>query len=157
MVARVWGIISFVPKPREIGPRVRVEQASRRAEPAPGRWLVAWQIRNLGKRPLQILTARLPHGRFRSKERALTPAPTLLPGQSTRLEAWVACSEAPGTVLENALLIVRVLWQDEPWQVFARFRVVFDEQSGPRTTTVLVTTQPVGFSTAGKKRRSSHA
>lgn len=143
-----------MPKPREIGPRVQVEQASRRAEPAPGRWLIAWQIQNLGKRPLQILTARLPHGRFRSKERKLTPAPKLSPGESARLEASVACSEAPGTVVENAFLILRVLWQDRPWQVFTRFRVVFDEHGEPETTTELITTQPVGFSTVAKKRKA---
>ena len=154
MVARACGIISFVPRPRDIGLRVRVEQASRQAEPETGRWLVAWQIRNLGKQPLQIMTARLPHGRFRSKERELPAALTLLPGQSTRLEVSVACHESPGTVVENAFLILRVLWQDEPWQVFARFRVVFDEHGGPETTTELITTQPVGFSTGRKKRKA---
>ncbi len=66
----------------------------------------------------------------------------------------MACGEAPGTVVENAFLILRVVWRDEPWQVFARFRVVFDDHGGPRTTTELITTQPVGFSTVAKKRAS---
>jgi hypothetical protein len=48
--------------------------------------------------------------------------------------------------VENAFLIVRVLWQEEPWRVFARLRVVFDEQGGPQTTTEVVTVQRVGFS-----------
>ena len=146
--------MSFVPRPRDLGPRVGIEQASRRVDPAPGRWLVTWRIQNLGKRPLHIMTARLPHGRFRSMERALTPAPQLLPGESTRLAASVICREPPGTVVENAFLILRVLWRDEPWQIFARFEVSFDEHGGPETTTKLITTQPVGFSTGSKKRRS---
>jgi hypothetical protein len=48
--------------------------------------------------------------------------------------------------VENAFVISRVLWQEEPWRIFARLRVVFDEQSRPQTTTELVTVQRVGFS-----------
>ena len=143
-----------MPTSRDLGLRVSVVQVTRRAETETGRWRVAWQVQNLGEEPLQIITARLPHGRFRSKERALTPAPKLSPGDSTRLEASVACHEPPGTVVENAFLILRVLRGDEPWQVFARFRVGFDEQGGPETTAELITTQPVGFATAGTKRTS---
>jgi hypothetical protein len=130
----------------DIGPQVRVEQASQQAEPAPGRWRVAWHIQNLGQQPLQLLAARLPHSRFRSEERALTPRPELLPGERAQLEFPIACSELPGTMVENAFLILRVLWLDEPWRIFARLRVVFDEQGEPRTTTELVTVQRVGFS-----------
>jgi hypothetical protein len=132
--------------PSDIGPRVHVEQASRHAEPASGRWRVAWHIQNLGQQPLQLLAARLPHSRFRSEERALTPTLELSPGERAQLEFPIACSELSGTVVENAFLILRVLWLDEPWRVFARLRVVFDEQSGPQTTTEIVTVQRVGFS-----------
>jgi hypothetical protein len=130
---------------------VSVGQVSRHAEPDTGQWRVAWQVQNVGHDPIQVMTTRLPHGRFRSKERALTPAPTLLPGDHTRIEASVACHEAPGIVVENAFLILRVLRGEEPWQVFARFRVDIDEQGAPATTTEIITTQPVGFSTAWMK------
>ncbi len=133
---------------------MRIEQVSRAPGPTADRWLIAWDIRNLGRQPLSLLTARLPHSRFRSAERKLTPTPRLEPGESTRLEVSVACRESPGTVVENAFLIFRVLWKKEPWRVFARFRVVFDERGGPQATTELVTTQPVGFSTVGKEPRS---
>lgn len=133
---------------RDMGPHVRVEQASRTAGPADDRWLVSWDIQNLGRQPLSLLTARLPHSRFRTEERKLTPTPKLEPGESTRLEVSVACREPPGTVVENAFLILRVLWMEEPWRVFTRFRVVFDEHGGPQAATELVTTQPVGFSDA---------
>ena len=130
----------------DAGPQVRVEQASRHTEPASGWWLVAWHIQNLGQQSLQLLAARLPHSRFRSEERALVPIPKLLPGESAQLEFSVACSGRPGTVVENAFLILRVFWLEEPWRIFARLRVVFDEQGGPQTTTEVVTVQRVGFS-----------
>lgn len=129
-----------------LGPQVLVEQASRGAGPTPDRWLVAWHIWNLGQQPLQLLAGRLPHSRFRSEERELDPRPKLLPGESARLEFAVACSELPETVVENAFLILRVLWLEKPWRILARLRVVFDEQGGPQTTTEVVTVQPVGFS-----------
>jgi hypothetical protein len=132
--------------PSNIGPQVDVEQIGQHAELASGRWRVAWQIQNLGQQPLQLLAARLPHGRFRSEERELTPTPELLPGERAQLEFPVACSELPGTVVENAFLILRVLWLEEPWRIFARLRVVFDAQGEPRTTTEVVTVQRVGFS-----------
>ena len=130
----------------DIGPWVHVEQAARRAGPASDRWLVAWHVQNLGQQPLRLLAARLPHSRFRCEERELAPMPQLLSGERTRLECVVACSGLPSTVVENAFLILRVLWLEEPWRVFARLRVVFDEQGGPQTTTEVVTVQRVGFS-----------
>ena len=129
-----------------LGPQVHVAQAARHLEPASSRWRIAWHIQNLGPQPLQLLAARLPHSRFRSEEHVLVPPPQLSPGERARLEFPVACGEVPGTVVENAFLIVRVLWGEESWRVFARLRVVFDEQSEPQTTTVLVTVQRVGFS-----------
>ena len=135
---------------RDIGPQALVEQASRRTGSDPGRWLVAWRVQNLSRQPLQLLAARLPHSRFRSEERALVPIPKLLPGESAQLEFAVACSGRPGTVVENAFLILRVLWLEEPWRIFARLRVVFDEQGGPQTTTEVVTVQRVGFSALRK-------
>jgi hypothetical protein len=134
----------------DIGPQVFVEQASQRAEPISGRWLVAWHIQNLGQHPLQLLAAWLPHSRFRSEEREFAPAPQLLPGERARLEFSLACRELPGTVVENAFLILRVLWLEEPWRVLARLRVVFDEQGEPQTTTEVITVQRVGFSTVLK-------
>lgn len=129
-----------------IVPQVNIEQVAQHPELAPSRWRVAWRIQNLGEQPLQLLTVRLPHSRFRSEERELAPALELFPEEDARLECSVACSELPGTVVENAFLIVRVLWREEPWRVFVRMRVVFDDQGGPQTVTEVVTVQRVGFS-----------
>jgi hypothetical protein len=49
-------------------------------------------------------------------------------------------------VVENAFLILRVLWRDRPWRIFARLRVVVDQHGVPENRTEVVTTQPVGFS-----------
>jgi hypothetical protein len=76
----------------------------------------------------------------------VSPAPKLLPGESARLALAVACREPAGTVVENAFLILRVLWGEQPWRIFARLRVVFDQHEVPENSTEMVTTQPVGFS-----------
>jgi len=131
-------------------PQVSVAQAARRAGTTSDRWLVTWEIRNLGQHPLRLVAARLPHSRFRSEERELVPQPSLLPGEQARLEFSVACGGPPGAVVENAFLILRVGWRDAPWRIFARLRVIFDEQRGPQTTTEVVTVQRVGFSEALK-------
>jgi hypothetical protein len=130
----------------ELGPRVAVEPLSRRPGAGPDQWLVAWRIRNLGPQPLQLLAAWLPHGRFRGEERDLVALPPLLAGESARLELPVRCSEPPGTVVENAFIILRALWGDEPWRIFTRLRVVFDQSGAPEIGCELITTQPVGFS-----------
>ncbi|MGH7771478.1 MAG: hypothetical protein ACREQA_04505 [Candidatus Binatia bacterium] len=129
-----------------MAPQVLVEQAFRNRGTEPDRWIVTWRIENLGQDPLQILAARLPHSKFRSDERELSPMLKLLPKESARLDFSVACGERPGTVVENAFLILRVLWQEKPWRILIRFRVRFDEESGPQTVAELVTTQRVGFS-----------
>jgi len=127
------------------GPRLRIEQTSRRPEGASGRWVVSWRLTNLAERPLRMLAARLPHGQFRCAPRDV-PAMPLSLSDSTTLELPVACREAPGTVIENAFLILRVLHGAVPWRVLARFRVAFDAEGGPLSTTEAVTVHPVGFS-----------
>jgi hypothetical protein len=140
-----------VTKERASGPRLLVGQTSRSRGATAGQWLVAWNIENRDRKPIQILAGRLPHSQFWSEEKELSPKIKLLPNQSAELEFSVRCSEPPETVVENAFLILRVLWPEEPWRIFARLRVLFDEQGGPQTTTELVTAQPTGFS--GGKRQ----
>jgi hypothetical protein len=129
-----------------LGPSVAVETACPGAPSACGHWLCTWRIQNLGQEPLQLLAAGLPHSRFRSEEQELSPAPQLLPGGSARLPLVVVCCEPAGTVVENAFLILRVLWREQPWRIFARLRVVFDQHGVPEHSTEVVTTQRVGFS-----------
>jgi hypothetical protein len=132
-----------------LGPNVVVESAGPCAASACGRWLCTWRIQNLSQETLSLLSAGLPHSRFRSEEQELSPAPQLLPGESARLALAVACREPAGTVVENAFLILRVVWRERPWRVFARLRVVFDQHSVPENGTEVITTQLVGFSSPG--------
>lgn len=123
-----------------------VEQLSRLRAEGPGRWLVAWRIQNLGEGTLKLLSGRLPHSLFRCEERELEAVHALRPKESARLEFPVQCEEPPGTIVENAFLILSVLWREEPWRILARLRVSVDREGGPETATELITTQRVGFS-----------
>ena len=123
-----------------------VEQLSGRRAEGPGEWLVAWRVKNLGDETLQLLSGRLPHSLFRCDERELGALPALRPSESARLEFPVRCAEPPGTIVENAFLILSVLWREEPWRILARLRVSLDREGAPQTATELITTQRVGFS-----------
>ena len=127
-------------------PRIGVEQVSHRRGAKPGAWLLQWNIQNLGRESLTILAARLPHGQFRSPEQQFAPGYKVAPHETLPLEIEVACHEASGTVVENAFLILRVLWQDSPWRILARLRVSVDAHGVPKSVTELITTQRVGFS-----------
>ena len=129
-----------------LGPTVVVESVGPCTASVGGRWLCTWRIQNLAQEPLQLLAAGLPHSRFWSEEQELSPAPKLLPGESARLALAVACCEPAGTVVENAFLILRVLWREQLWRILARLRVVFDQRGVPENSTEVVTTQQVGFS-----------
>ena len=129
-----------------IGPMVRVEQAARSRGFSPGRWPIAWNIQNLSREPLQILSGRLPHSQFRSEEREFSPIIKLPPNGGARLEFPVTCDGRPGTVVENAFLILHVLWLEGHWRLFARLRVTFDELGGPQSITEVITTHRIGFS-----------
>jgi hypothetical protein len=136
------------------GPNVVVESACPCAASTGGRWLCTWRIQNRGDGPLQLLSAGLPHSRFRSEEHELSPVPELLPGESAQLTLAVTCHESAGTVVENAFLILRVLWRERPWRILARLRVIFDQHRTPENSTVVITTQPVGFSSTEAGRLS---
>ena len=137
-----------------LGPQVVVESACPCAASARDRWLCTWRIQNLSQEPLQVLSAGLPHSRFRSEEQELSPAPELIPGESAQLTLAVACREPAGTVVENAFLILRVLWREQLWRILARLRVVFDQHGAPESSTEVITTQPVGFSSSPVGERS---
>lgn len=128
-----------------MAPQARVEQVTIRRGATADRWQIEWRIENLGAAPLEILAARLPHGKFRAEEREFAPALELGPGRSGTLELEARCGEAPRSVVENAFLIMRVVWNGAPWLILARFRVSVNDDGTPITTTELVTTQPVGF------------
>jgi hypothetical protein len=69
-----------------------------------------------------------------------------MPGENVQLTLAVACGEPSGTVVENAFLILRVLWWEQLWRIFAWLRAIVDQRSTPESSTVVITTQPVGLS-----------
>jgi hypothetical protein len=137
-----------------LGPTVVVDSVVPCVTSAGERWLCTWRVQNLTQESLQLLAAGLPHSRFRSEEQELSPAPKLLPGESARLALAVACCVPTGTVVENAFLILRVLWREQLWRILARLRVVFDQYGAPESSTEVITTQPVGFSSSYVGERS---
>ncbi|MGH7767061.1 MAG: hypothetical protein ACREQP_06370 [Candidatus Binatia bacterium] len=127
-------------------PKVNVEQRATRRGAAPGAWQITWRVENLGGGPLKILAARCPHGKFRCGEKEFSPARDLEVEERGEIELQVRCGEPVGSVVENAFLILRVLWAGNPWLILARLRVSVNGEGAPTAATELITSQPVGFS-----------
>ena len=109
-------------------------------------WTIAWEVENRGTEPLKLLTARLPHGQFKSEELRFEPALELSPDGLEKFEVSVHCNEPSGFVTENAFVIFHAIWSGELWRIFARIRVEVDSSGVPEVTTESITTQKVGFS-----------
>ena len=122
-----------------------VEPAACQAGPEPGRWLITWRIQNCGTEPLRLLEAWLPHGQFWGERQAFTPIIELSSEENTLLERAVTCIEPPGSEIENAFLILRVLWHERQWRVFARLRIFFERSGAPQPTCEAVTVEPIGI------------
>jgi hypothetical protein len=124
-------------------PRVGVTVDAVEPDLEPGRWRVAWVIRNEGADTIALESAWVPHGRFRGEGR-LSIDHELEAGESRRLEFRVAAREAPSTVVENAFLILRARSQEHGWRIFTRMRVEFDSQGVPRPICELTTVATIG-------------
>ena len=114
---------------------------------APG-WTVRWRLTNLGTKPLRLLRALQPHAQFRSDELTLVRA--LKPAETTELALSIRFAEAPGAVVENSFLILRVSEGDTEWRVLARMRVTAGARGEPVASgPVVITTQRMGPATGG--------
>ncbi len=116
---------------------VRITVASVEADN--DRWLVTWDVFNDSRELLVLEDAWLPHGRFRG-DGHISPGTRVAPGQSSRLALRVTAHEPPGTVVENAFLILRVSGR---WRIFARMRIEFDANTRPRPIVEAITTQSI--------------
>jgi hypothetical protein len=121
-----------------VGPQVRVDVDACRRDAS--RCSVRWRITNLGRQWLRLEDAWIPHGRFRG-DGHVPLSVEIAPGQSTRLELTVSASEPPGTIVENAFLILRVRTTAGAWRVFARMRIEFDAHAEPVPIVETVTAQ----------------
>ena len=127
-------------------PRVALRQLSAARDVATNCWNIRWQVDNLGSDALQIVSARLPHGQFRSDEQCFIPPLELARRESQQFQSLVHSQEPAGLVTENAFVIFHCQWRSEAWRIFVRLRVTVMANGEPETATALVTTQKVGFS-----------
>ena len=128
------------------GPNLGIEALACQAAGEPGRWLVSWRIQNLDAHAVEISSAWLPHDKFTGPRRGFEP-PLRLPGNDfLDLAVPVACEEAPGSVVENAFLILQVLWRRRLWRVFVRQLVSVNSRGSLQHRCETVTVQAVGFS-----------
>jgi hypothetical protein len=130
------------------GPTIDIEQVSVSASGVINVWVVEWRIANNRAGTIVILSARLPHGQFKSHEQRFDPPLKLDQGGKIIFRALVHCNEPPGLVTENAFIIFEVLWFEEMWRLFVRIRVVVKANGEPQSAVELITTQKAGFSAA---------
>jgi hypothetical protein len=128
------------------GPEISVEQVSRSRKLDTGIWQVSWRLQNLTDREIEIFSARVPHGKYRSDGIDYHPPIDIGAGQSAEIHMRVACDEGPGSAVENAFLILLAQWSKVKWRIFVRFLVKLDNEGRPATGTASITTQKVGFS-----------
>jgi len=127
-------------------PSIGLRQRDARRAISAGLWRIAWSVENRGGDALQIISAKLPHGQFKSEPQNFVPPLNLPAGAAAEFATEVRCDEEPGLITENAFVIFETLWRREPWRVFVRVRVDIARDGSPGAVTQAVTTQQVGFS-----------
>ena len=95
---------------------------------------------------LRLNAARFPHGQFKAAGQRFEPALVLGHTERAEFEATIACAEPAGVIVENVFVIFSAVWQDKPWRIFVRLRVIVDAEGKPKGIPELITTQQVGFS-----------
>lgn len=128
------------------GPKIEVEQVEQSRSANSGGRIFKWRVRNQTEAPMNLLSVRVPHGKFKADERKLEPAAKIAAQGQFNLDLAVACQEPPNTIVENAFLILLVDWQENRWRFFVRLRISVDHQGHPETATESITVQQVGFS-----------
>jgi hypothetical protein len=120
-----------------VQPPVRIEVATCEACAGDaGRWRVTFRVVNAARSSVDLTDAWLPHGRFRGDGHiALSVSVPPLGLRVLTLE--VSAREEPGTVVENAFLILRA----SGCRVFARMRVTFDASGAARPVVEAITVQ----------------
>ena len=127
-------------------PELLIESASSCGADKPGRWLMSWRVQNVGREPIEVLSIWLPHDKFASDQQVFDPPIRLTPNESRLLQVRVACLESPGSVIDNAFVILRLRWMGQPWRAFARQRVTIDAVGVPHHCCEVISAHPVGFS-----------
>jgi hypothetical protein len=127
-------------------PQIEVEQAECDTSENPGQWLFKWRVRNQTETPMNLLSVRVPHGKFKAEERKFGPSVEIAAQDQFILDLAVACQEPPDTIVDNAFLILFLNWQQSQWRFFVRLRITVGQDGRPETATESITAQQVGFS-----------
>jgi hypothetical protein len=127
-------------------PSIAVEQVEPSRRENSNRWFFRWRLRNKSNHAMRLSSVRAPHGKFKAEERKLLPPATIAAGDSFILDMAVTCEEPPGTIIENAFLILFVDWQENHWRLFVRLQITVNQQGNPAAATQSITVQRVGFS-----------
>ena len=111
------------------------------ADGGAGDWTVRWRIENVSDQGLRLVSAIQPHSQFRTP---MTPMDVAIaPGTTTDLRLGVRFAEPPGSVVENAFLII-VLRGELSYRILARVRVTAGPRGEPRAgESVVVTGQRI--------------
>jgi hypothetical protein len=130
----------------EFAPAIEFRQTAAEQAGQEDEWSMEFLLQNHGADVLQVESARLPHGQFRSEAQRFDPPLLLAPGEKILFSPRVRCHEPPGLVTVNAFVILSVFWMQERWRIFVRIRVVIGTDGTPQTATESITTQKIGFS-----------
>ena len=127
-------------------PRLLVESLSTLRRSDAGLWLVSWRIQNREDSAVDVLSTWLPHDHFWSERRDFVTSLRLAPEGAVDLQVAVSCNDKPGTVVENAFLVLRLTHKEQMWRAFVRLRIAVDAAGVPQHTCEAVTVHEVGFS-----------
>ena len=130
-------------------PLVRILATGSHATETSGQWTVSWRIDNLGDRPLEILSAWLPHDKFYSQRRLFNPGLQLPPGGTVDLDLPVACQEPPGARVENAFVILQLVQMGQTWRAFARHLITVDSAGAPQPHCQAISVHSMGAASNG--------
>ncbi|HWO42543.1 MAG TPA: hypothetical protein VNO43_12145 [Candidatus Eisenbacteria bacterium] len=130
-------------------PRLDVKPLYVKRDEGDDRWLVAWQVANSSPRAVTIVSARLPHSRFRAEKTGFSTGISVPADGRCEIILPARFRAAPDGVVENAFLILSIKYEGLPWRIFARFRVNANARGEPEPAIERITTQRVGFSGLG--------
>ncbi len=136
------------------GPQVQIEAVACRKTGFAGHWLVSWHIETPEEQTLEIQAAWLPHDKFHSDRQGFEPPLHLNKKESATLELLVACEEPPGAVVENAFVILQLVWLGQSWRAFARHHVAVDMGGVPQPGCEAVTVHPIGPASSNRPEES---
>lgn len=121
-------------------PRLSVALAGLERGRAPGSWRAAWRIGNEGTATVTITRAWHPHGRFRSRRRAL--ALRIPPQRWASLELTARCDAPAGSAVENVFLILDLTAARRRWRALARLALRVGTDGAPSFVVEAVDVHP---------------